>query len=124
MLSRTESNLRLAEIAHEIKALELEASRLELEYAEFCSLAGHDQWLDITDSCKLWVEVTGEQADQATRQRIRRLAESGRISAKRATRRDGQPGKHWRINKLSLSSYLERAEAYKNGEHSKPTQWP
>ena len=113
MKSKTEAALRLAEIRCESSVLELEACRINLEQAENSSLDGHDDWLPIATSASLYADQTGESDDLSTRQKVRRLAEAGKISAKRQTRRDGQPGKKWMINKLSLIRFIEkRANSY------------
>tara|TARA_Y100001938_G_scaffold140163_1_gene207979 strand:- start:535 stop:915 length:381 start_codon:yes stop_codon:yes gene_type:complete len=107
MIDDTGANLRLAEIAHQIKQLELEVTAIQLEQAEIASLEGHDNWLSIASSATIWADYTAEPADKAARQKIRRLAESGKVTARRAKRRDGQPGKLWQINQLSLTRFLE-----------------
>ena len=114
MKSSTEANLRKAEIAREIKRLELESSEIDLAQAELASLDGHDEWLTIASSVAIFADITGEAVTPSPRQKVRRLAEQGKVSARRQDRRDGSgPGKKWVVNKLSLILFLERA--YKNG---------
>ena len=108
MIDDTGANLRLAEIAHKIKQLELEVTAIQLEQAEIASLDGHDNWLSIASSAIIWADFTAQPADKAARQKIRRMAESGKVTARRSKRRDGQPGKLWQINQLSLTRFLER----------------
>lgn len=115
-------NIRLAEIAHEIKRLELEASSIHLEQAELTSADGHDIWLPIASSAIIWADYTAEPADKAARQKIRRLAESGKVTARRAKRPDGQPGKLWQINQLSLTRFLERQADGINHQQAKRAQ--
>ena len=124
-MNRQEAALRIAELNHAIQGLELEKSAIRLAEAETASLelAGAN-WLTIASSVLIWQDLTGDQDSSSTRQRLRRLCERGEVTARRRPRNDGQPGKLWQINKLSLVRYCEKRRDTANGVDYNPAERP